>query len=467
MARVAEGTPAIVLLASTYLAATRVRAAHSGVDELIPKPAAISEVLTRVWLCLRRRQLEQGAGQSALAMPVAEAPDLGLTLLDAVELMIAGGRTGRVAVASGGRRRGWVAVADGLVVDAQAGPLRGAPALGRLFRWRLTRAEQLTEPVRERVMSVTAPDLCSALFQVRAAWPRLIQPLPLEQVLAADFAAWTAAAPEVSSRLQSVLRLFDGRRRLIDVLDDAEIADPEACRFVSELLAKQLLVPCEPPAAGEQPLGRPQRRARGVLPGAPRGRRDARGLGPIRADPAARAAACRRVGAAPGRGCASSPAATPVPASATAPPRPADAAGPSPPSPRWPTREGWCSASWSRPLRASRAEAGTERHRDATRLGRPGGGRQPIWQHRVREAERCVGDAKWRYGPRCPRPLHPDRRPPGARHAGDDDDRGPAARPAAQRDPESRCTGRGCARFRTRRGVPGRAGQTRARPPTR
>ena len=191
MARVAEGTPAIVLLASTYLAATRVRAAHSGVDELIPKPAAISEVLTRVWLCLRRRQLEQGTGQSALAMPVAEAPDLGLTLLDAVELMIAGGRTGRVAVASGGRRRGWVAVADGLVVDAQAGPLRGAPALGRLFRWRLTRAEQLIEPVRERVMSVTAPDLCSALFQVRAAWPRLIQPLPLEQVLAADFTAWT------------------------------------------------------------------------------------------------------------------------------------------------------------------------------------------------------------------------------------------------------------------------------------
>ena len=124
-ARVAEGTPGIVLLASTYLAATRVRAARSGVDELIPKPAAISEVLTRVWLCLRRRQLEQGVGQSALAMPVAEPPDLSLTLLDAVELMIAGGRTGRVAVASGARRRGWVAVADGLVVDAQAGHCGG------------------------------------------------------------------------------------------------------------------------------------------------------------------------------------------------------------------------------------------------------------------------------------------------------------------------------------------------------
>jgi CheY-like chemotaxis protein len=96
-ARVAEGTPGIVLLASTYLAATRVRAARSGVDELIQKPAAISEVLTRVWLCLRRRQLEQGMGQSALTMPVAEPPDLSLTLLDAAELMIAGGRTGRVA----------------------------------------------------------------------------------------------------------------------------------------------------------------------------------------------------------------------------------------------------------------------------------------------------------------------------------------------------------------------------------
>ena len=96
-------------------------------------------------------------------------------------------------------------------------------------------------------MSVTAPDLCSALFQVRAAWPRLIQSLPMEQVLAADFTAWTAAAPDVSARLQSVLRLFDGRRRLIDVLDDSEVPDPEACRFVSELLARQLLIPCEPP----------------------------------------------------------------------------------------------------------------------------------------------------------------------------------------------------------------------------
>jgi CheY-like chemotaxis protein len=247
MARVAEGTPAIVLLASTYLAATRVRAARSGVDELIPKPAAISEVLTRVWLCLRRRQLEQGAGQSALAMPVAEPPDLAVTLLDAVELMIAGGRTGRVAVASGARRRGWVSVADGLVVDAQAGPLRGAPALGRLFRWRLTRAEQLVEPVRDRVISVTPADLCAALFQVRAAWPRLVHALPLDQVLVADPGAWTAPAAPASPRLLSVIRLFDGRRRLIDVLDDADVPDPEACRFIADLLARRGLVPGEAP----------------------------------------------------------------------------------------------------------------------------------------------------------------------------------------------------------------------------
>jgi CheY-like chemotaxis protein len=246
-ARTADGTPAIVLLASTYLAATRVRAARCGVDELIPKPAAISEVLTRIWLALRRRELETGAGSSALPVPVAEVPDLSLALLDAVELMVAAGRTGRVAVASGGRRRGWVAVEDGLVVDAQAGPLRGAPALGRLFRWKLTRAEQLIEPIRDRVMAVTPHDMCTALFQVRTAWPRLTRTLPLEQVLAANFGAMGGPAPALSPRMQQVLRLFDGRRRVIDVLDDADIPDPETCRFVTELITSGLLIPCEPP----------------------------------------------------------------------------------------------------------------------------------------------------------------------------------------------------------------------------
>jgi hypothetical protein len=111
----------------------------------------------------------------------------------------------------------------------------------------MTRAEQLIEPVQDKVISVTVHELCSGLFQVRAAWPRLIQSLPLEQVLALDFTALTAAGPDVSARLQSVLRLFDGRRRVIDVLDDSDIPDPDACRFVGELLARQLVIPCAPP----------------------------------------------------------------------------------------------------------------------------------------------------------------------------------------------------------------------------
>ena len=247
--------PAVIAVVAGHPTAARLRAVRSGADDVVVKPALTSEVVARVHLTVRRRSLAAAADQRPSPLPAEQPLDLGLGLLDAVQTLAAGGGSGTVGVAVDGGRVGHLSLRDGVIVEARVGPLSGSHAMRRLCRW--TPARVVVAAPRQvantTVMDVTSEELERELFEVREVWNALAGQLPLLQVLEADYPSLAALGGQLHPDAAGLLRLFDGRRRLLDVFDDAGLPDEDTRRMVAELLEAGLLTAGETTAEAAPP----------------------------------------------------------------------------------------------------------------------------------------------------------------------------------------------------------------------
>src|SRR4028118_322704 len=136
-------------------------------------------------------------------------------------------RKAGVARIHDGRREIRIYFRDGKVVDAELGRLRGEEAVYRSLIWSAGHFEVDFSPVsHEDIIPTTTQGLLMEGMRRVDEWGRLLEQLPpLTTVFEIEHEALVERLNEIPDELNGILRLFDGRRALLDVIDESPFED--------------------------------------------------------------------------------------------------------------------------------------------------------------------------------------------------------------------------------------------------
>ena len=157
---------------------------------------------------------------------------------------------------------------DGKVVDAELGRLRGEEAVYRTLLWNEGEFEvHFVTVTNEDVIDTSTQGLLMEGMRRVDEWGRLLEQLPpLSTVFEVDHAQLLERLNEIPDELNGILRLFDGRSTLMNVVDNSPFEDLSTLATISKLFFEGMLVVCEHPErhdpnsvvpSVEDPSGRP------------------------------------------------------------------------------------------------------------------------------------------------------------------------------------------------------------------
>ena len=158
---------------------------------------------------------------------------------------------------------------NGKVIDAELGRLGGEEAVYRLLVWGEGEFEVEFKNVRRKdVIELSSQGLLMEGMRRVDEWGRLCEQLPpLETVFEVDYRELAERLAEIPDEINGILRLFDGRRTLMQVVDDCDFADLEALNVVSKLYFEGLIYDASTGARADGD-GSGSARSRGLAAGA-------------------------------------------------------------------------------------------------------------------------------------------------------------------------------------------------------
>ena len=238
--------PAGAAIAFVFLAEqtveTKLRGVEAGADDFLAKPVYVQEVVAHVRSLLQRRERDR---LEALAR--ADQRYLGdledFPLVDLVRALDANHKSGVVVLAAPTGARGEIYFREGTVVDAEVGRLSGLDAVCRLFSWGQGRFEIEWKSIRRRDAVGKEPGalLMEALRRLDE-WRRLLAELPaLDTIFEVDYHLLAERLAEIPDEVNGVLRLFDGQRTFIQVVDDCGLSDLDALAVIGKLYREQII----------------------------------------------------------------------------------------------------------------------------------------------------------------------------------------------------------------------------------
>ena len=233
-----------MFLSSDTSVESKVRGLELGVEDYLTKPIYIKEIITRVNLVLSRKQREGIETRASLSKTqfTGSLADMGLVdLLQTIDIS----RKSGVLLLLSGTQRGALYFTDGRLIDAEVGPLKGEAAVYRALVWSDGTFTLDFRPVR-RDETITAPMQGVLMEGMRRLdeWGRLLEQLPpLDSVFEVDETQLLEKLSEIPDEINAVLRLFDGRRSLLEVVDTAGADDLGTLMAVSKLYFEGLVFP--------------------------------------------------------------------------------------------------------------------------------------------------------------------------------------------------------------------------------
>lgn len=242
----------IVFLASSKALEDRVRGLELGVDDYLQKPIFVRELLTRVNLLLQRRSQQRitdpksTAGRTRFRGSIED-----MAVVDLLQTIEVSRKSGVARVTHDGRTvTMWFR--DGQVVDAAMDKLEGEEAIYRALVWSDGAFDVEFGPsssvVREPTIQVTTQALLMEGMRRVDEWGRLLEQLPpLETVLEVDRAVLLDRLGEIPDELNGILRLVDGHRSVLELVDASPFEDLSTLSTISKLYFEGLLVPAKPP----------------------------------------------------------------------------------------------------------------------------------------------------------------------------------------------------------------------------
>lgn len=219
----------------------QLRAVELGIADCLCKPVSVRELVTRVNLMLARRT------QTLLSSSAAEQTHFSGHLQDigVIDLLSAfeSGRRSGVLQIEHAARSATVLFKNGKVVDAEQGQLRGEEALYRTLLWTtgVFDVEFVDVDAPDNVPVGTAALIMEGMRRIDE-WGRLAEQLPSSaSVFTVDADVLLGRLAEVPDELNPVLRLFDGQRSLMAVIDESPFDDLSTLSVVSKLFFEGVL----------------------------------------------------------------------------------------------------------------------------------------------------------------------------------------------------------------------------------
>jgi CheY-like chemotaxis protein len=232
----------------------KIRGLELGVEDYLTKPIYIKEIGIRVRTALQRAERERlesrREGRTKFAGDLA---DIGV--VDLVQTIDLNRKSGIVHIVNRDGRRGAVFFREGRVIDAEVGRLSGAEAMYRLFSWSDGRFEVEFKPIRRRdVIDLPSAALLMEGMRRLDEWTRLLEKMPsLDSVVEVDVGVLAEQLVDLPDEMNGILRLCDGTRNLLAVIDDSDFPDLEALTIVSKLFGQGTIYSREPAARHTEP----------------------------------------------------------------------------------------------------------------------------------------------------------------------------------------------------------------------
>ncbi len=244
----------VVFLTSQRSIEDKIRGLELGVEDYLTKPIFVRELITRVTLLLARRTQET----LVTSMPTSRRTRLSGSLEDmgVVDLLqtFEVSRKSGVAKINSGPREATVYFRDGKVVDAELGRLHGEEAVYRALIWNSGTFEVEFCPVQNPdVIPTSTQGLLMEGMRRVDEWGRLLEQLPpLNTIFEVDHEQLVERLNEIPDELNGILKLFDGKRTLIEVVDESPFEDLSTLSTVTKLYFEGLLVIGEPRTPHEE-----------------------------------------------------------------------------------------------------------------------------------------------------------------------------------------------------------------------
>jgi DNA-binding response OmpR family regulator len=248
--------PFIFLTAETAIE-NKIKGLELGVDDYLTKPIYIKEIVTRINILLQKRQrqfLDLKKDGTRFAGRVADMP-----VVDVIQTIEVSRKSGVIQFHGGGNRQAAIYFRDGKVIDAEAGTLQGEDAVYRLLTWNDGEFEVEFRTVRRReAINTSSQGLLMEGMRRLDEWSRLLEQLPpLSHRFEIDAAELSTRLGEIPDDNNRILRLFDGKRTLLEVIDASDFGDLECLQAISRLYFEGLLIDLDPGVRTKRDTGKP------------------------------------------------------------------------------------------------------------------------------------------------------------------------------------------------------------------
>jgi CheY-like chemotaxis protein len=246
-----------VFLTTETAIESKIRGLELGVEDYLTKPIYIKEIVTRINILLAKRQrmaFDERRDGTRFAGRVADMP-----VVDVIQTIEVSRKAGVIQFTGPHERTAAIYFRDGKVIDAEAGTLQGEDAVYRLLTWSEGEFEVVFRTVRRReAITTSSQGLLMEGMRRLDEWSRLLEQLPpLSHRFEIDTIELAARLGEVPDDNNRILRLIDGKRSLLEVIDASDVGDLECLQAISRLYFEGMLLDLD--------QGKPARRDTGKL----------------------------------------------------------------------------------------------------------------------------------------------------------------------------------------------------------
>jgi CheY-like chemotaxis protein len=247
--------PAVVLISNPGLESRRL-GLEAGADDFVARPIYVQEVVTRARALLQRRErerIEASAQRGTRFRSLIED----VPLVDLLRAIAVNQKSGVASIVDSAGARGEIFFRQGRVVDAEVGRLSGREAVYRLFCWMGGQLEVEWKSIRRKdTIELPPQDLLMEALRRVDEWRRLLRHLPaLDTILEVDYRLLAERLADIPDEVNRILRLFDGMRTLMQVIDDSGLPDLDAAAAIGKLCRERIVHDVRVPVEDEEAMG--------------------------------------------------------------------------------------------------------------------------------------------------------------------------------------------------------------------
>ena len=221
----------------------KIKGLELGVDDYLTKPIYIKEIVARIAILLQKKQRsrieERKDVRTRFVGRLSDMP-----VVDVIQTIEVSRKSGVIQFVGERDQQAAIYFRDGKVIDAEAGALQGEDAVYRLLTWSDGDFEVMFRTVRRReIVTVSSQGLLMEGMRRLDEWTLLLEQLPsLRATFEVDTDELVARLGDIPDSNNQILRLIDGKRSLIEIIDACDIGDLECLQVIARLYFEGLLV---------------------------------------------------------------------------------------------------------------------------------------------------------------------------------------------------------------------------------